>query len=155
MLQQMTNKISRVLMAVGISFCLLGAMYMMYIAVVKWTIATIEASGAKTMTVAGVVSLTEGEVIRADDECTIIQYYSEWDGTDYKKVIAHANTDYSVNSKVPVVDVLGMGPGSCLVAGSYKKHILFLSMMAFILFALGFILYLKRKEIDKWQEEKS
>ncbi len=142
-------------MAVGISFCLLGAMYMMYIAVVKWAVVKIQASGAKTMTVAGVVSLTEGEVIRADDEYTIIQYYNEWDGTDYKKVITHANADYPVNSKVPVVDVLGIGPGDCLVAGYYKKSVLFMSMIAFIMFVLGFILYLKRKEIDKWQEEKS
>ena len=106
------------------------------------------------MTVAGVVSFTEGEIIRADDEYTIIQYYNEWDGTYYKKVITHANADYPVNSKVPVIDVLGTGPGTCLVAGFYKKYVLFMSMIAFIMFALGFILYLKRKEIDKWQEEK-
>lgn len=141
-------------MVIGISFSLLGAMYMVYVIVAECAVVKMEVSGIKIMSIAGVMALSEGKVIRSDDEYTIIQYYSEWDGADYRKVIAHANVNYPEKSKVPIVDILGMAPGSCLVVGFYKKYILILSMTAFLIFVLGLILNLKRKEMDKWQERK-
>lgn len=154
--QQMINKIPRISMILGIVFCLLSAMYFIYVISVKQTVAKIEASGTKAITIASVVTLTAGEVVKADDKCVIIRYYNEWDGADYQKIISHANAcvDYSVNDKIPIVYCVGMGAGSCLVPGLYQKYMLILSAIAFIILVFGLTINLKRKEKDKWQEEK-
>ncbi len=141
-------------MSAGIGLGLLCLMYLFYVTIVKWAALKVEASGEKTMTVAGIVAVTMGNVVCSDDECVAVEYYYEWDGAVYMWVSAFANADYAVNTKVPVTYCLGMGIGSCFVVGFLKKYMLILGVIAFILFVSGYIMNLKRKEIRKWQEEK-
>ena len=147
-------------MAAGICFGFLCMMYLFYVTAVKWTVRKMETSGVKTMTAAWIITITEGHVVRSDDDHVVVEYFYEWDGAYYRWVSAHANADYIVNTKAPVIYTLGMGIGTCFVVGFYRKYMLFLGMMAFILFVIGFIMNLivnmnlKRKETLKWQEEK-
>ncbi|MCI8616401.1 hypothetical protein [Parablautia intestinalis] len=154
------RKVCWCLMAVGIGFGLLSMMYLLYTAFVKHAFLKIEASGEKAMTAAFVVTLTEGNVVYSGDDYVAVEYFYEWDGAYYRWISAHANAAYIVNTKVPVVYTLGMGIGSCFVVGFYRKYMLLLGIMGLILFFTGFILKsililnLKRKETEKWQEEK-
>lgn len=144
-------------MAIGLGFCFLCVVYMIYVTVVQKAVVKIESSGLKNATIAaGFVSLTTGRVVYSDDERVRIRYYNEWDGAEYQKTLICANAykKYPENSKVPIADILGLGPGSCLVVGFYKKNMQIISVIAFIMFGLGLVIKLKRKEIDKWQERK-
>ncbi len=152
--RQMTSKLLNALMAVGISLCLLYSVYLLYIAGVRWAVAKIDATGAKVMVIAGFWAVTEGEVIYADETRVIIEYYYEWDGADYRKVLHHANANYPENTKVAVAYSVGMGIGSCLVVGLYEKHMLICGIMGLILFVSGIVLKLKRKGKVTWQEER-
>ncbi len=144
-LRQMTNKFLNALMIVGISLCFLYSVYALYMAGVRWAVAKIEAAGAKGMVIAGFYSVTQGEVIRSDDSCTLIEYYYEWDGADYRKVLYGVSDDYPVNTKVPVVYSVGMAMGSCLVVGFYRKHMLICGISGLILFVVSMVLKVKRK----------
>lgn len=114
----------------------------------------IEAAGVKGMIIAGFFSVTQGEVIQADEVSTIIKYYNVWDGACYKKVLRHANPDYQKNAKVAVVYSVGMAMGSCLVAGIYRKYMLICGIIGLMLFISAIILKLKRKGKGTWQEER-
>lgn len=127
-------------MVVGISLCLLYIMYVIYIAGVKWAVAKIETTHAKGIVIAGFFSVTEGEVIHADETSTIIEYYYKWDGAIYRKVMHHANSDYPKNAKVAVAYSVGMAMGSCLVVGFYRRYMLICGIIGMTLFVSGIIL---------------
>lgn len=120
------------------------AVYMLYAAAMERTAQSLTASGEKALVI-GMAALTEGEVIRADDEYTIIQYYHEWDGTDYKNVRPYAVPDYQAGMKVPVVYTIGMGAGTCLTVGFYKRIMLNLFIAGVILILLGMVINFKKK----------
>lgn len=139
----MTKK--NVWMIPGISLCFLYIVYVLYLAGVRQAVAKIEAAGARGMVIGGFLSVTQGEVIRADETSTIIKYYNVWDGAEYQKVLHHANAAYSQNAKVAVVYSVGMAMGSCLVAGFYRKYMLICGVIGLILCISAIILKLKRK----------
>lgn len=141
----MINKFLNALMVAGISLCLLYIVYVIYIAGVKWAVAKIEKNDAKGMVIAGFFSVTKGEVIHADETSTIIEYYYEWDGANYKTVLHQANPDYPKNAKVAVAYSVGMAMGSCLVVGFYRRYMLICGIIGMILFVSGIIL--RGKEI--------
>lgn len=147
-LQQTTNRISHVLWAAGLGLCLLCGFYMIYVAASKQAVTNMKKTGEKTLVIAGIAAVTEGEVVRADDKYTITQYYYEWDGTDYKNVISHAIPGYQVGTKVPVVYSLGMGAGSCLLVGLYKNTIFFAGVAGVVLAVLGTVINFKKKGIE-------
>ena len=131
----------------GAVLCLLCVVYMAYVSAAERAAEGLRASDAKAVIIAGVISVTEGEVVRADDGCTIIRYYHEWDGTDYKRVIPRVNADYPVNTRLPVVYSLGMGIGSCLAVGFYRKTMLLIGVTGVILLILGMGLNFRKKGI--------
>lgn len=136
----MINKFLNALMVAGISLCLLCIVYAVYIAGAKWAVAKIEAADAKGMVIARFFSVTEGEVIRADETGTVIEYYYEWDGANYKTVLHHANPDYPKGAKATVVYSVGMAMGSCLVVGFYRRYMLVCGIIGMVLFISGMIL---------------
>ena len=87
----MAGKISGILRAAGFAACLLCTVYMLYFAGTWKAVAELEASGARSLTIAGMAAVTEGEVVRAGNGCTVIRYYHEWDGAEYQKVIKGEN----------------------------------------------------------------
>lgn len=143
--RQMTNKISRALWVSGLVLCLLCAFYMVYVAASKQAVAKLKTTGEKALIIAGIAAVTEGEVVRADDKYTITQYYNEWDGTNYKNVISHAVPGYQVGTKVPVFYSVGMGAGSCLLVGFYKKTIFSAGVAGIVLVVLGTVINFKKK----------
>ena len=147
-MRQMISKSSRILWAVGSGLCILCAAYMLYLAVSWRAVTKLQMSGKKAVVIAGIAAVAEGEVVRAEDGCTIIRYYYEWDGTDYKRELFHVKPDYQEGVKVPVVYSLGMGSGSCLVAGFYKKTIFSAGMAGVVLVILGTVTNLKKKGIE-------
>lgn len=132
--------VSKVLQAAGFGICFLCTVYMLYFTVCWRTAEALEVSGKKTVTIAGIAAVTEGEVVRAERGCTVIRYYHEWDGTDYQRVIAGKNADYPLNARVPVVYTVGMGAGSCLAAGFYRKPMQALSVAGVVLLLAGITL---------------
>lgn len=151
----MTGKISGVLRAAGVAGCLLCAVYMLYVAGAWKAMAGLEASGARTLTIAGIAAVAEGEVVRAENGRTVIRYYHEWDGAEYRRVIAGENGDYPENAVVPVVYTVGMGAGSCLVAGFYRRFMQILGMAGTISLLLGITLSFGRKEREKNGKKKN
>lgn len=117
---------------------------MLYAAAMERAAQSLTASGKKALVI-GMSTLTEGEVIRADDEYTIIQYYHEWDGTDYRNVRSYAVPDYQTGTKVPAVYTIGMGAGTCLIVGFYKRIMLNLFIAGVILILLGMVINFKKK----------
>ena len=117
----MAEKISYVLRMTGLVMCFLCTVYMLYLTASWRIMAGLKTSEAKVQIIAGIAAVTEGEVVRARAGHTVIRYYHEWDGTEYQSVIYHVNADYSENTKVPVVYSVGMGAGSCLTVGFYRK----------------------------------
>lgn len=135
--KSMIAKISFGLRIVGFSLCLLCTAYMLYFAASWRMVNALEESGAKTITVAGMVAVTEGEVVRAEAGQTIIRYYYEWDGTEYRSVKNHVSEDYPENAKVPVVYSVGSGAGSCLAVGFYRKPMQILGVVGAASLLLG------------------
>ncbi len=151
----MAGKVSCILRVAGLAMCLLCTAYMLYLTASRRIVAGLKTSEAKTLTIAGMVAVTEGEVVRAEEGHTIIRYYHEWDGTEYQSVIAHVNADYSEDAKMPVVYSVGMGAGSCLVVGFYRKPMQVMGVVGAVLLLTGMALNFRKKGIEKWQEEKS
>lgn len=118
---------------------------MIYVAASKQAVVSLKTTGEKALIIAGIAAVTEGEVVRADEQYTITQYYYEWDGTDYKNVISHAVPGYQVGTKVPVVYSLGMGAGSCLLVGLYKETIFCAGVAGVVLVVLGTVINFKKK----------
>lgn len=118
---------------------------MVYVAASNQAVAKLKPTGKKALIIAGIAAVTEGEVVRADDEYTIIQYYHEWDGTDYKNVMPRAVPYYQEGMKVPVVYTIGMGAGTCLLVGLYKKAVLLAGMAGLALVVFGTVI--KKKGI--------
>lgn len=143
--RQTISKEKSRLRAAGVALCLLCAVYMAYVSVAERAVAELRTSEAKAMIIAGVIAVTEGEIVRADERCTIIRYYYEWDGTYYKRVIPHINADYPVNTKLPVVYSLGMGIGSCLTVGFYRKAMLMTGVAGMILLIVGMGLNFRKR----------
>lgn len=141
----MAGKISGIMRAAGFAACLLCTVYMLYFAGSWKAVTELEASGARTLTIAGMAAVTEGEVVRAENGYTVIRYYHEWDGTDYQKVIADENDDYPENAIVPVFYTVGMGAGSCLAVGFYRKPMQILGAAGTVLLLLGITLSFGRK----------
>ncbi len=141
----MISKLSCALWAAGLGLCLLCGFYMVYVAASKQAVTSLKTTGEKALIIAGIAAVTEGEVVRADDQYTITRYYYEWDGTDYKNVISHAVPGYQVGTKVPVVYSLGMGAGSCLLVGLYKKTIFSAGVAGVVLVVLGTVINFKKK----------
>ena len=150
----MTDKFPCVLWTTGFGLCLFCTAYILYLAVSWRIVAGLETSGAKTLTIAGMVAVTEGEVVRAEAGRTVIRYYHEWDGTEYQSVIAHVNADYPENAKTPVIYSVGMGAGSCLTAGFHRQTVLTLGVIGVVLILLGTALNFRKKGTGKWQEER-
>lgn len=136
----MAGKVSGILRMMGFILCLLCTAYMLYIAVSRRVVEALEMSGEKTFIVAGMVAVAEGEVVRVGDGRTVIRYYHEWDGTEYQSVENHVSTDYPEKAKVPVVYSVGMGAGSCLTVGLYRKPVQILGMAGAFLFLLGLLI---------------
>lgn len=153
--QQTTSKISRILWAAGFCLCILCAVYMLYLAVSWRAVDKLQMSGKKAVIIAGIIAVAEGEVVRAEDGHTIIRYYHEWDGTDYKRVLFHAKPAYQEGVKVPVAYTLGMGAGSCLLVGFYKKAIFSAGMAGIVLVVLGIIINFKKKGIEQNGKKKN
>ncbi len=151
----MAGKVSCILRVAGLAMCLLCTAYMLYLTASRRIVAGLNTSAAKTLTFAGLVAVTEGEVVRAEAGHTVIRYYHEWDGTEYQSVIAHVNADYSEDAKMPVVYSVGMGAGSCLVVGFYRKPMQVMGVVGAVLLLTGMALNFRKKGIEKWQEEKS
>ena len=128
----MTGKISGILRAAGFAACLLCTVYMLYFA-------------GTWKAVAELAAVTEGEVVRVGNGHTIIRYYHEWDGAEYQKVITGENEDYPENAIVPVVYTVGMGAGSCLAAGFYRKPMQILGLVGTFLLLVGITLSFGRK----------
>lgn len=141
----MTGKISGILRAAGFAACLLCTVYMLYFAGTWKAVAELEASGARSLTIAGMAAVTEGEVVRVGNGRTVIRYYHEWDGAEYQKVITGKNEDYPENAIVPVVYTVGMGAGSCLAAGFYRKPMQILGLVGTFLLLVGITLSFGRK----------
>ena len=133
----MTNKFPFVLRIVGFSLCLLCTVYMLYFAYSWRMVSVLEESGAKTITIAGMVAVTEGEVVRAEAGKTIIRYYYEWDGTEYRSVKNRVSEDYPENAKMPGVYSVGSGAGSCLAVGFYRKPMQILGVVGAVSLLLG------------------
>ena len=114
-----------------------------------------EESGAKTFTVGGMVAVAEGEVVRTEAGRTIIRYYHEWDGTEYRSVKNHISTGYPENAKLPVIYTVGMGAGSCLAVGLYRQPVQILGAAGAVLLLLGLMsfyrcsLNFRKKGIEK------
>ena len=145
----MAGKVSCILRVAGLAMCLLCTAYILYLTASRRVVAELRKSEAKTLTIAGMVAVTEGEVVRADAGHTVIRYYHEWDGTEYQSVIAHVNADYSENVKVPVVYGVGMGPGSCLTVGFYRKSMQAMGVLGAVLLLLGTVLNFRKKGTEK------
>lgn len=141
----MAGKISCIMRIAGLIVCLLCTAYMLYLTASRRIVAELKTSEAKTLTIAGMVAVTEGEVVRAEAGHTVIRYYHEWDGTEYQSVIAHVNADYSENAKVPVVYSVGMGAGSCLAVGFYRKPMQVMGVVGAVLLLLGTVLNFKKE----------
>lgn len=136
----MAGKVSGILRMMGFILCLLCTAYMLYIAVSRRVVEALEMSGEKTFIVAGMVAVAEGEVVRVGDGRTVIRYYHEWDGTEYQSVENHVSADYPEKTKVPVVYSVGMGAGSCLTVGLYRKPVQILGMAGAFLFLPGLLI---------------
>lgn len=154
-MKTMTGNFSGVLRTAGFGICLFCAAYMLYYAASRRTIADLGESGARGITIVGMAAVTEGKVVRAENGYTVIRYYHVWDGTDYQKVIARENEDYPENAAVPVIYTVGMGAGSCLVPGFYRRLLQAMNAAGAIMLLLGIILGIKKKGKKKWQEKKS
>lgn len=137
--------VSKVLQAAGFVICFLCTVYMLYFTVCWRTAEALETSGERTVIIAGVAAVTEGEVVRSGNGRTVIRYYHEWDGTDYQRVITGENTDYPLNARVPVVYTVGMGAGSCLAAGFYRRPVQALSVVGAVMLLAGVTLTLFKK----------
>ncbi len=137
--------VSKVLQTAGFVICFICTVYMLYFTVCWRTAEALEVSGKRSVTIAGVAAVTEGEVVRAGSGHTVIRYYHEWDGTDYQRVFARENADYPLNARVPVVYTVGMGAGSCLAAGFYRKPMQALSVVGAVLLLVGITLSLLKK----------
>lgn len=144
----MADKFSH-LRAAGLGLCLLCALYMVYIAASQLAVEKLNASGQKALVIAGVVAVAEGEAVRADGEYTVIQYYYEWDGTDYRNVRPYAVPGCQEGMRMPVVYSIGMGPGTCLTVGIYRKAMLCVGVAGMILFALGTVLKFRKRGYER------
>ncbi len=149
----MTDKISGILRTAGLAACILCIVYMLYFAVSQRAVASLEASGKRTLEI-GMMAVTEGEVARAGDGCTVIRYYHEWDGTEYKRVWRSVRADLPEHARMPVIYSLGMGAGSCLVVGFYRKPMQILGVAGAVLLLLGVAMNFRKKGMEKWQEER-
>lgn len=145
----MAGKISGILRAAGFAACLLCTVYMLYFAASWKAVEALDESGARTLTIAGMAAVTEGEVVRAGNGHTVIRYYHEWDGAEYQKVIAGENGDFPENAVVPVIYTVGMGAGSCLAAGFYRKPMQILGIVGTFLLLTGITLSFGRKGREK------
>lgn len=143
----MAGKVSGILRMAGLIMCLLCAAYMLYYVVSRRVVAVLEASGEKTLIVAGMAAVTEGEVVRAEAGKTFIRYYYEWDGTEYQSVKNYVSADYPENSKIPVVYSVGSGAGSCLAVGFYRKPMQILGVVGAVLLLIGIALNVRKKGI--------
>lgn len=121
---------------------------MLYFSISRRVVIALEKTDAKTFTIAGVVAVTEGEVVRAETGRTVIRYYHEWDGTEYRSVKDYVSADYSEKAKLPVVYSVGMGAGSCLAVGLYRKPMQILSVVGAAFLLLGFIMNFRKKGIE-------
>lgn len=117
---------------------------MLYFAVSLHVTGMLERSGAKTWST-GVIAVTEGSVVRADGACTVIRYYHEWDGTDYQKVIPRAVRGCQEGMKMPVVYSIGMGAGTCLTVGIYRKPVQMLGAVGAVMLLSGLIMNSRRR----------
>ena len=135
--KNMADKFPFVLRIVGFSLCLVCTAYMLYYAYFWRLVSVLEESGAKSFIIAGMVAVAEGEVVRSDDEYTIIQYYYEWDGAEYRSVKRHVSGDYPENAKLPVVYSVGSGMGSCLAVGFYRKPMQVLGLAGAVMLLSG------------------
>lgn len=145
---------SNKIMTAGLLLCLLCAAYMLYYVLCRQAAAGLEASGERVRVIAGIAALTEGEIVRAGDGCTVIRYYHEWDGTEYQSIRRHVSADYPENTKLPVIYTVGMGAGSCLAVGFCRKTMQVLGVAGAVLLLLGIILNFGKKGKGKWQEGK-
>ncbi|MCM1113149.1 MAG: hypothetical protein NC399_07855 [Muribaculum sp.] len=121
----------------GFGLCLLWAVYMLYFAISWQAVNALEESGTKTFTVGGMVAVAEGEVVRTEAGRTIVQYYHEWDGTEYRSVKNHISAGYPENAKLPVIYTVGMGAGSCLAVGLYRQPVQILGAAGAVLLLSG------------------
>lgn len=150
----MADKASGIMRTAGLLLCLLCAAYMLYYVICRQASAGLEASGERARVVIGIAALTEGEVARVGDGCTVIRYYHEWDGTEYQSIRHRVSADYPESAKLPVIYTVGMGAGSCLAVGFCRKTMQVLGMTGAVLLLLGIALNFRKKGTGKWQEEK-
>lgn len=143
-MRRMTNKFSFLLRTAGFGLCCACAAYMLYVAVSLHMVSKLERSGAKTWSL-GVIAVTEGSVVRADGACVVIRYYHEWDGTDYQKVISRAIRGCQEGMRLPVVYSVGMGAGTCLTVGIYRKSVQTIGAAGAVMLLSGLIMNSRRR----------
>ncbi|MCM1193847.1 MAG: hypothetical protein NC123_13030 [Butyrivibrio sp.] len=145
----MADKVSGVLRTAGFALCLLCTVYMLYLIGSRQVVSALEESGAKTFTIAGMVAVTEGRVVRTESGYTVIRYYHEWDGTEYQGVKNHVSGGCPENAKLPVIYGVGAGAGSCLAVGLYEKPMQVLGAAGAVSLLLGLLMNLKKKGIEE------
>ncbi len=143
-MRRMINKFSFLLRTAGFGLCCACAAYMLYVAVSLHMVSKLERSGAKTWSL-GVIAVTEGSVVRADGACVVIRYYHEWDGTDYQKVISRAIRGCQEGMRLPVVYSVGMGAGTCLTVGIYRKSVQTIGAAGAVMLLSGLIMNSRRR----------